>query len=984
MAPSLHLLSFLLLLIHSIGCCYSSSICHDDERSALWQFKESLVVDNFACDPSAKLSSWSLQGDMNNCCSWGGIECNNNTGHVIALDLSSSCLYGSINSSSTIFRLIYLTSLNLADNNFNASTIPSEIRTLSSLTYLNLSLSNFSNQIPIQVLELSKLVSLDLSDNPLKLQNPSLKDLVEKLAHLSQLHLNGVTISSEVPQSLANLSFLSSLLLRDCKLQGEFPVKIFQLPNLRILIVRLNPDLTGYLPEFQVGSSLEALWLEGTNFSGQLPHSIGNLKLLSSFVAGSCRFGGPIPPSIGDLGNLNFLDLSYNNFSGKIPSSFGNLLQLTYLSLSFNNFSPGTLYWLGNLTNLYFLNLAQTNSHGNIPSSVGNMTKLIYLRLYSNKLTGQVPSWLGNLTALLELQLAANELQGPIPESIFELPSLQVLELHSNNLSGTLKFDLFLKSKNLVSLQLSDNHLSLISSPPINITVHRFKTLGLNSCNLSEFPFFLRGENDDLEHLDLSQNEIQGLIPDWITDLGTESLIILNLASNFLTGFERPFNVLPWKNLHVLNLSANNLEGPLPIPPPSISIYIISQNSLTGEISPMFCNLTSVLTLDLSRNNLSGSLPRCLGNFSNFVLVMDLRSNNFSGTIPDRFESECKVRMMDFSHNKLEGKLPRSLANCTKLEMLNLGNNQIYDVFPSWAGLLPQLRVLILRSNRLVGVVGKPETNFDFPQLQIIDLSDNTFTGELPFEYFQKWTAMKSIDQDQLKYIEVDISFQVLDYSWSNHFSYSITITNKGRETTYERILKFFAVINFSSNRFEGRIPEVIGNLREVQLLNLSNNILTGQIPPSLGSMKELEALDLSRNQLSGEIPMKLAQLSFLAFFNVSDNNLTGPVPRGNQFDTFENNSFDANPGLCGNPLSKKCGFSEASTLAPSNFEQDQGSEFPLEFGWKVVLFGYASGLVIGVVIGCILDTEKNEWLVNTFANWQLKVRRTLCEIWRT
>ncbi|KAL9382915.1 hypothetical protein Peur_023238 [Populus x canadensis] len=73
-----------------------------------------------------------------------------------------------------------------------------------------------------------------------------------------------------------------------------------------------------------------------------------------------------------------------------------------------------------------------------------------------------------------------------------------------------------------------------------------------------------------------------------------------------------------------------------------------------------------------------------------------------------------------------------------------------------------------------------------------------------------------------------------------------------------------------------------------------SNNIFSGFIPSSIGNLAKLEALDLSRNKLSGNIPKQLVQLTFLQFFIASHNHLTGPIPRGNQFNTFQKDSFDA------------------------------------------------------------------------------------------
>ncbi|KAJ6865441.1 hypothetical protein NC651_035874 [Populus alba x Populus x berolinensis] len=950
---TMRMLFLFLLSLFQPRACYSAPsmqpLCHDDESHALLQLKESLVINESASyDPSAypKVASWKVHGESSDCCSWDGVECDGDSGHVIGLDLSSSCLYGSIHSNSSLFHLVQLRRLNLADNDFNKSEIPSEIRNLSRLFDLNLSLSGFSGQIPADILELSKLVSLDLGWNYLKLQKPGLQHLVEALTNLEVLYLNGVEISVKVPQIMANLSSLSSLYLRECGLQGEFPMGIFQLPNLRFLSIRYNPYLTGYLPEFQSGSQLEMLLLAGTNFSGVIPSSLGNLT------------------------KLNYLHLSHNRFSGKIPSTFVNLLQVSHLSLSFNNFRPVTLDWLGNLTNLNYVDLQHTNSYGNIPSSLRNLTQLTVLALRGNKLTGQIPSWIGNHTQLTALYLGVNELHGPIPQSIYRLQNLEELDLASNLFSGTLDLNLLLKFRNLFSLQLADNNLSLLnSSNNATIPLPKLEVLTLSGYNPSEFPSFLRDQNH-LVLLDLADNKLEGHIPKWFMNMSTITLEDLSLARNLLTGFEQSFDVLPWNNLRSLLLYSNRLQGSLPIPPPAIIEYKVRNNKLTGEIPEAICNLTSLSVLDLSINNLSGKLPQCLGKTSSTASVLNLRTNSFSGDIPEIFTSGCSLRVVDFSQNKLEGKIPKSLANCTELEILNLEQNNINDVFPSWLGDLPELRIMISRSNGLHGVVGNPETNFEFPRLQIVDLSNNRFKGKLPLEYFQNWTAMKNVRNDQhLIYMQANTSFQTSQVRMTDHYDYSMTMTNKGVMRLYEKIQDSLTAIDLSSNGFEGGIPEVLGDLKALHLLNLSYNFLTGRIPPSLSNLKELEALDLSQNKLSGEIPVQLAQLTFLAVFNVSHNLLSGPIPRGNQFETFDNTSFDANPGLCGKPLSKKCGNGEDSLPAP---KEDEGSGYPLEFGWKVVVIGYASGLVIGAILGCAMNTRKYEWLVkNYLARWR-------------
>lgn len=63
--------------------------CHCEERSALLQFKESFIISRSASKfPFAypKVESSKLDGNGSDCCLWDGVECDEDTGHVIELD----------------------------------------------------------------------------------------------------------------------------------------------------------------------------------------------------------------------------------------------------------------------------------------------------------------------------------------------------------------------------------------------------------------------------------------------------------------------------------------------------------------------------------------------------------------------------------------------------------------------------------------------------------------------------------------------------------------------------------------------------------------------------------------------------------------------------------------------------------------------------------------------------------------------------------
>lgn len=96
--------------------------------------------------------------------------------------------------------------------------------------------------------------------------------------------------------------------------------------------------------------------------------------------------------------------------------------------------------------------------------------------------------------------------------------------------------------------------------------------------------------------------------------------------------------------------------------------------------------------------------------------------------------------------------------------------------------------------------------------------------------------------------------------------------------------------------------------------------------------------------------------MTSLEFLNLSQNHLVGRIPQGNQFNTFSNESYKGNSGLCGLPLTKNCSKSDFEVPPPVPIDQEEEqSDFFCGFTWKPVIVGYGFGVVLGLALGCLM-----------------------------
>ncbi|CAL4985797.1 unnamed protein product [Urochloa decumbens] len=977
----------------------AASRCLPGQAAALLRLKRSFATTKVS---NTTFASWRAGTD---CCRWDSVKCcgHGGGGRVTSLDLSGRHLRSAA-LDPAIFNLTSLRYLNLAHNDFNTSELPSVgFERLTQLTHLNLSNANFSGAIPADSIgRLVNLVSIDLSvgvdvyldDSPQpQLQVPNLESLIANLKNLRELRLDsadmfesdsGAYWCSAVAKHTPNLRLLS---LQYCSISGPICESFSALRSLAVLDLRMNM-LSGPVPDFFANMpSLRVLQLSNNDLEGQFPSIILQHTKLVTVDLSVNWISGKLPRfSAGS--NLQKLLLSGTNFSGEIPSSIGNLKSLKQLDLGSEGFSGTIPSSIGKLRSLELLALSGLGLVGPIPSWIGNLTSLTVLQLSNCGLSESVAKLAMNeprcpAQELKELTLSSCKFYGNIPTTISNLTQLEILDLQSNNFFGTVELSLFMRLPNLFTLSLSNNNLVVVDGQDNSSLVYpRINYVHLASCGLEKLPKVLRHlgqDHNNFAELDISQNRIQGVIPQWVWENWSGLYFqYLNLSHNYFTRFAGLESFLPF-SVDQFDISFNMFEGQIPLPLPqdqrstvldyssnmfsslphnfSINTFIFraSTNNLSGTILASFCGLR-VRMIDISYNNLSGTIPSCLMDGTNELRVLNLKKNRLHGELPHNNISEnCKLVALDFGDNIIKGKLPTSLAACKHLHILDIQNNQIVDSFPCWMSALVNLVALVLRSNKFFGHVGPSSArnnhSCEFPTMRILDLASNNFSGPLTEEWLRKLVSM----MDGSSWPPASVTFL------GGQLPYQVTteLTYKGSDHIIQKVLmRNLPFLDVSNNDFRGSIPAAIGELVSLHMVNMSYNSLTGPIPSQLGNLTWLETLDLSSNELSGEIPRELALLDSLTMLNLSNNKLVGSIPESPHFMTFSNGSFLGNTGLCGPPLSKEC--TNGTTQSVVSYHSKKNYVDVMLFLFSGIGFGVGFAIAIVVAWGIPINKKRS------------------------
>ena len=466
--------------------------------------------------------------------------------------------------------------------------------------------------------------------------------------------------------------------------------------------------------------------------------------------------------------------------------------------------------------------------------------RVVWLNLGNNALTGTVPPQLGQLTSLRGIQLGVNSLTGRIPSELGNLANLERLSLTRNRFSGTIPVELGNLAK-LESLALNWNH-SLTGPVPRELSgLPNLRLLWLQKNRLTgSIPrSFLRSS---LENLRFHEND--GLCISGNSDFAAWAATLDRFEGPYCDESDRA-------SLERLYRGAGG------------SSWLNSSNWLTDTSLDDWYGvgvdtLGRVKTLDLSRNQLSGSFPSAVADLAELA---DLRigGNALSGRLP---LSMARLGLEVFHYSDTDLCTPTDAAfsqwlsgisshEGTGVQCAPLSDRDrliaLYEATggPSWTSSTGWLSDLPLGSWHGVEVDG------DGGVVRLV-LPDNALTGRIP--------------------VELAGLGRLTDLLLSGNNLTGVIPPGLANLASLRRL-------DLDDNDLTGPIPPELGKLANLELLRLAFNELEGPIPPELGNLRSLRRMALSWNQLTGVIPSELANLTELEDLALYRNNLSGPVP---------------------------------------------------------------------------------------------------------
>ncbi|KAG2308269.1 hypothetical protein Bca52824_028017 [Brassica carinata] len=437
----------------------------------------------------------------------------------------------------------------------------------------------------------------------------------------SLVHMNASSngFQGDFPSSMGEMKNISFLDLSYNKFSGKLPRSFltgcFSLKYLKLSHNRFSGH---FLPRGTSFTSLDVLRIDNNLFSEKIGVGLLSSTDLSMLDMSHNCFTGAIPSWISKFNYLEFLLLSNNFLVGTIPPS---LLLISFLDLSGNLFS-GALPSSHVQGTTFFLN--NNNFTGSIPDTLLEGVEILDLR--NNKLSGSIPKFV-NTQDITILLLRGNNLTGSIPRQLCDLSNIRLLDLSNNKLSGTIPSCLYNKSV------LRGGKESRIINGPTSFTLSYHSEYYRSTFLVEEFQVYFSAFHEiEIQFATKQRYYSYSLGESWFSDSYSHGGSWLA----FFHGNESEFRMGILDYMFGMDLSNNELSGVIPTvlgDLMKLRSLNLSHNFLSSSIPSSLSNLKDIESLDLSYNKLYGSIPQQLTSLISLA-VFDVSYNNLSGIVP--------------------------------------------------------------------------------------------------------------------------------------------------------------------------------------------------------------------------------------------------------------------------------------------------------------------------------------------------------------
>uniref|UniRef100_A0A452GTX7 LRRNT domain-containing protein n=1 Tax=Gopherus agassizii TaxID=38772 RepID=A0A452GTX7_9SAUR len=414
---------------------------------------------------------------------------------------------------------------------------------------------------------------------------------------------------------------------------------------------------------------------------------------------------------------VRIVDLAANLLTEVYPLTFGQKANLRSVYLHNNQLTnTGLPYDAFNGSDAVSTMILSSNQLSYLPQNLP--PALVRLHLQNNRIARIPRGALSSHWKLRELYLQNNNLsnKGMDPSTFSKLKSLEYLDLSNNNLSeipagfppnivilhlgknriDSLPRDSLSRVRGLQYLLLQNNRLTAAGvHPDAFLKLRNLHTLHLYNNRLERVP---PGLPRRVRSLMILHNQITHI---GLQDFANTYLLAeLNLSYNRL--YSAKIHRLAFRKLRrleSLDLSGNQLTLLPAGLPPSLQVLRLHKNQINSLSPELLANLTGLKELHLAHNRLRiGSIT------------------------PGTWQELQGLRLLDLSNNELSY-IPPDLPE--SLEYLYLQHNRIAVIGAEAFHTVPDIRAIVLRSNRLLAASVSDQAFAALKQLEVVDTTGN-------------------------------------------------------------------------------------------------------------------------------------------------------------------------------------------------------------------------------------------------------------------